>query len=90
MPNEADRAARPKLTRPDAARRIREVHGLPCTSETLATKAWDGSGPPYRVAMGKTFYDPDDVDRWAQSRISPPVRKAADARRAKLGEVAAC
>lgn len=80
---------RPKLTRPEAARRIREVHGLPCTPETLATKAWAGSGPPYRLAMGKAFYDPDDVDRWALSRISPRVRKAADARlAAHVGEAA--
>ena len=82
MPVEPDSAPCPRLTRREAARRIREVHGLPCTVETLATKAWDGSGPPYRLAAGKTYYHPDDVDGWAQSRISPLVRRAADARRA--------
>jgi hypothetical protein len=72
-----------KITRAEAAKRIREVHGQPCTTETLATKAWDGSGPPYCVAAGKTYYDPDDVDRWAQARFSPPARKAADLRLSK-------
>jgi hypothetical protein len=79
-----------KLTRAEAAQRIREVHGQPCTPETLATKAWAGSGPRYRVAAGKTYYDPADVDRWAEDRFSAPVRKAADARRAKHAEAAAC
>jgi hypothetical protein len=88
---EANSAASPRLTRREAARRIRELHGLPCTAETLATKAWNGSGPPYRLVAGKTYYNPADVDRWAQSRIGPPVRKAADARRAiQAGEATSC
>jgi hypothetical protein len=71
-----------RLTRREAAKRIREVHRLPCTAETLATKAWDGSGPPYRLVAGMTYCNPEDVDQWAQSRIGPAVRRAADARRA--------
>ena len=87
MAEEPQGAVRACLTRTEAARRIRETHGLPCTVETLATKAWDGSGPPYRVAAGKTFYDPSDLDLWAKSRISTPIRKASDARH--IGEVVA-
>lgn len=83
-------STRRRLTRAEAAQRIREVHEQPCTPETLATKAWDGSGPPYCVVAGKTYYDPGDVDRWARARISAPVRKAADARHVKRVEVAAC
>jgi hypothetical protein len=79
-----------KLTRAEAAQRVRDVHSQPCTPETLATKAWNGSGPPYCLAAGKAFYDADDVDRWAQARVSAQIRKAADARRAKHAEAAAC
>jgi hypothetical protein len=79
-----------KLTRAQAAQRIREQHGQPCTAATLATKAWNGSGPPYCLAAGKTLYDPADVDRWAATRVSKPVCKAADARSAKHAEAAAC
>ncbi len=77
------------LTRSEAAQRIREKHRLACTPGTLATKAWDGSGPPYRMAAGKAFYDPDDVDRWAEARFSAPIRKAADARHTKSTGIAA-
>ena len=78
-----------RLSRTDAARRVREVHGQPCTPETLATMAWAGSGPAYRKVAGRTFYDPSDVDRWAEERISPPIRRAAEATRTKSAAEAA-
>ncbi|OYX97146.1 MAG: hypothetical protein B7Y80_20735 [Hyphomicrobium sp. 32-62-53] len=79
-----------KLSRAEAAQRIRDIHRQPCTPETLATKAWNGSGPVYCLAAGKAYYDVGDIDRWARARISAPVRKAAEARRAKQAEPAAC
>ena len=75
-------------TRKEAAARIRADFGVPCTAETLATKAWSGDGPVYRVIAGRSYYDPGDIDDWARSRISEPVRRASDLRRSHIGEAA--
>ena len=69
-----------RLTRRQAAERIRDLHGLPCTEGQLANHASDGTGPTYRLFGPRAFYLDTDVDAWARSRISPPIRKAADAR----------
>ena len=66
-------------SRSEAARRIRDIHGVPCEASTLAKEAHFGSGPTYRVIGGRAMYLDADIDAWAQSRIGRPVRKAADA-----------
>ena len=71
-----------------AARRIRDVHRQPCTEGTLANLASDGDGPVYRLIAGRAYYLDDDIDDWALSRVSAPIRKAADARRTNASEAA--
>ena len=78
------------LTRKDVAQRLQADHGLSYTVATLANLATDGEGPVYRLVAGRAIYLPDDVDRWAATRIGKPVRRAADARRTKHAEAAAC
>lgn len=68
------------LSREGVSQRLGEK-GLHYTVATLANMASNGEGPLYRLIGGRAVYMPDDVDRWAESRISAPIRKAADARR---------
>jgi hypothetical protein len=75
------------LTRSEAAKRIRDLFGIPCTASTLATKACDGSGPVYRLGGGKALYSVADVDEWASEQLGPPIRRASEARR-MAGEAA--
>jgi hypothetical protein len=69
----------PLLTRDEAAAYIRERHKLRCTAGYLGKLACLGGGPLYRRLDNRwALYDPADLDVWAASRISAPVRKAAD------------
>jgi hypothetical protein len=72
------------MRRAEAARYIREVHGIPCAPTTLANYAVLGGGPVFRKAGKFPIYSRDDLDTWARSRISGPVRSTT-ALSAKLG-----
>ena len=74
-------------TRKAAAQRISE-HYFPCSEGTLANLASSGEGPVYRLVAGKAVYLDEDIDAWAGSRISEPVRRASDLRRSHVGEAA--
>lgn len=70
-----------KLRRDDAAAYVRQNHDVNCTAGYLAKLASTGGGPPFYRVGGRVEYDPVDLDTWAQSRISGPLRKASDAPR---------
>jgi hypothetical protein len=78
------------LSRKAASQHLRNELGLSYTEATLANMATEGLGPVYRLVGGRAVYMPDDLNRWAATRIGKPVRKAADARRAKHEEAATC
>ena len=61
------------LRRADAARYLRETHGIPCAPATLAKYACLGGGPPFRKAGKFPIYSRDALDDWARSRLSEPV-----------------
>ena len=63
-----------KMRRAEAARYIRETHGIPCTPATLAKYACLGGGPIYRKAGKFPIYARDDLDAWANCRLSKLVR----------------
>jgi hypothetical protein len=67
------------LSRTVAAQRVRNLHGIPCEPSTLAKRATTGTGPTYRIIGGKAMYLDADVDSWASSLVSEPLRKASDA-----------
>ena len=71
--------ARNRRNRDEAAAYIRERHGLRCTSGYLAKLASNGGGPAFRRLDGRwALYEDDDLDAWANARLSRPINKSSD------------
>jgi hypothetical protein len=69
----------PYLRRDDAAAYVRQKHKINCTAGYLAKLASAGGGPVFhRLDNRWVHYTEDDLDAWALSRISGPLRKASD------------
>jgi len=68
-----------RLRRRQAAAYVREQHGLACSEAYLEKLASTGGGPLFYRVGGRVEYDLADLDTWALSRISGPLRKASDA-----------
>jgi hypothetical protein len=67
------------LRRDDAAAYIRQKHNISCTAGYLAKLASIGGGPVFhRLHNRWALYTQQDLDTWALSRISGPLRKASD------------
>jgi hypothetical protein len=67
------------LFRADAARYVRQRHGIPCQQTYLARLASIGGGPTYHRLDGRwATYPETGLDEWALSRISKPLTKVAD------------
>jgi hypothetical protein len=66
------------LRRAEAARYIRENHGIPCAPATLAKYACLGGGPVYRKAGKFPIYSQHDLDAWAAQRLGKPVRSTSE------------
>jgi hypothetical protein len=67
-----------RLRRGLAATYVRETHGLECSVAYLEKLASSGGGPLFYRVGRRVEYDPADLDTWALSRISGPLRKASD------------
>jgi hypothetical protein len=62
----------PKLRRAEAARYLREVHGLPIQASTLAKwHCLHSNGPPAHRAGRIPLYPLDALDTWAAKRLGP-------------------
>jgi hypothetical protein len=70
------------LRRNEAAAYIKETHGIPCASKTLAKYAVIGGGPLFRKSGNIPLYEPRDLDAWAESKLSKPVRTTSELRAA--------
>lgn len=72
-----------KLRRADAARYLREVHGIPVQPSTMAkwycTKS---DGPPAYVAGRVPLYPRDALDAWAEKRLGPLRHSTSEQRAA--------
>jgi hypothetical protein len=68
----------PNMRRADAARYIRENHGIPCSQATLAKYACVGMGPAFRKAGKFPIYSRDDLDAWANGRLGKLVRSTSE------------
>jgi hypothetical protein len=68
-----------RLNRQEAARYLTEA-GLPIAATTLAKKAVNGSGPPFRIGNGRALYDADDLLAWAEVQLGPKLRSTAERR----------
>ena len=66
------------MRRADAARYIREYHGIPCSLATLAKYACCGEGPAFRKAGKFPIYSRGDLDAWAEHRLGKLVRSTSE------------
>jgi hypothetical protein len=69
------------LRRAEASKYLDETHAIRRAPGTLAKLAVVGGGPRYRVAGRTPLYTPDDLDAWAESILSPPVRSTSELRK---------
>jgi hypothetical protein len=67
-----------RLRRGPAAKYVRDSYGLLCSPSYLEKLASVGGGPLFYRMGGRVEYDTADLDAWAGSRISGPLRKASD------------
>jgi len=62
------------LRRADAAEYVRTRYGFPCSKQWLAKLVTTGGGPVYMKAGKFPVYAVEDLDAWAQARLSAPMR----------------
>ncbi len=71
------------LRRKTASAYLQEVHGLERAVATLAKLAVTGCGPVFRRDGRVPLYSTDDLDAWAASILSPPMRSTKPMRTAR-------
>jgi hypothetical protein len=52
------------------------------TPRSLAKWRVTGEGPPFRRSGRLILYDPDDIDSWAEARLTRPLRSTSEIREA--------
>ena len=75
------------LRRKHAAEYLKSKYGFGA-AKTLAKLATVGGGPVYRLSGRFPVYRPEDLDNWAVSKLSAPIRSTSEAR-ANCSRVAA-
>lgn len=60
--------------RTDAAAYLSSTYGFPCSKAWLAALVSKGGGPVFRKAGRVPLYSKEDLDAWAQARLSAPFR----------------
>ncbi len=76
-----------RLRRKAASQYLRETHGLERAPSTLAKLAVIGGGPIFRRAGRIPLYSPEDLDAWAESLLSAPMRSTAELASIKPGMI---
>ncbi len=66
------------LRRRAAAKYLKNRYGF-TTEKTLSKLASTGGGPVFRKAGSVVLYDVRDLDDWAESRLSGPMRSTSEA-----------
>src|SRR5262249_32315219 len=67
------------LRRKAASEYLAATWGIPCSPSTLAKLAVIGGGPTFRRAGRIPLYSSGDLDTWATSKLSAPMRSTSDA-----------
>ncbi len=67
------------LRRKAASQYLEETWGVIRTPSTLAKYAVIGGGPVFRRDSRFPLYSPDDLDAWARSKLSAPMRSTSEA-----------
>ncbi len=66
------------FTRREAARYLTEVRGLPTSWRTLQKLACVGGGPIYQRYGIQSVYSPENLDAWADGKLSVPRRSTSE------------
>ena len=56
------------------------ARGLPITKSTLQKLACTGGGPTYRIWGNRAVYATDDLDSYAENKLTLPRRSTSEAR----------
>ena len=72
-----------RLRRDEASNYLKDIWGISRTTKTLAKLAVIGGGPVFRKDGRFPLYEEDDLDDWARSQLSAPVRSTAELRGSK-------
>ena len=67
-----------RLRRSEASQYLKARWGITRAPQTLAKLACDGGGPRYQCAGRIPLYPEPELDRWAQSLLSPLRRSTSD------------
>jgi hypothetical protein len=78
-----------RLRRRAASAYLSEKHGIERAPSTLGKLASSGGGPVFSHVGNVPVYSPSDLDEWANSLISGPVRLASERRAARVPRVPA-
>jgi hypothetical protein len=66
------------LNREEAARYLRDNYGFRCKTATLAKYATLGGGPKFRKAGRYPTYALEDLNAWAEDRLSDKVSSTSE------------
>lgn len=69
---------RPRLRRKQVPQYLAEIHGIDITKKTLEAYATRGGGPLMQYAGRIPLYRIQDLDDWANGRLSAPVNSTAE------------
>lgn len=69
---------RPRLRRKDVPAYLAGRHGIDIAVSTLSKLATIGGGPTMQYAGRIPLYHVDDLDTWAEARLSKPVRSTSE------------
>lgn len=71
---------RRRLRRDEASAYLKDEHDVSCAPRTLAKLAVIGGGPPMIYSGRFPLYEPDSLDAWAKSKLSPQVNSTSERR----------
>jgi hypothetical protein len=74
-------------TRREAAKYLTEERGCPTACGTLQKLASTGGGPPYQLFGNRAVYTDDNLDAWAEAKLTPLRNSTSEAEQAASGEV---
>lgn len=67
----------PRIRRKDVPAYLAEQHGIPIAIGTLNKLATIGGGPAMQYVGRIPLYHVEELDRWAQAKLSAPVASTA-------------
>lgn len=69
---------RPRLRRKEVPAYLQAKYGIPIAFATLNKLATIGGGPTMQYAGRIPLYHVDDLDAWAEARLSKPVSSTSE------------